>query len=65
MDCCWKEVNEVWKGLGYYSRARRLFESAQLVMKQFDGALPQDVDGLMKVVGVDGFVRFMLTQLLI
>ncbi|KIM33992.1 hypothetical protein M408DRAFT_302956 [Serendipita vermifera MAFF 305830] len=36
-------VNALWKGLGYYSRAARLFEGAKIVVQQFDGKLPDDI----------------------
>ncbi|KAF9322358.1 hypothetical protein BG003_000029 [Podila horticola] len=37
-----EEVNKVWTGLGYYSRASRLHQGAQKVMKEFNGVLPSD-----------------------
>ncbi|KAF9093192.1 hypothetical protein BGX23_003548 [Mortierella sp. AD031] len=37
-----EEVNKVWTGLGYYSRASRLHTGAQKVLKDFNGILPSD-----------------------
>ncbi|KAF9912204.1 hypothetical protein EC991_000615 [Linnemannia zychae] len=37
-----EEVNKVWTGLGYYSRASRLHSGAQKVLKEFNGVLPSD-----------------------
>ncbi|KAF9129543.1 hypothetical protein BGW39_004057 [Mortierella sp. 14UC] len=37
-----EEVNKVWTGLGYYSRASRLHSGAQKVVKEFNGVLPSD-----------------------
>ncbi|KAI7832337.1 DNA glycosylase [Gamsiella multidivaricata] len=37
-----EEVNKVWTGLGYYSRASRLHSGAQKVVKDFNGVLPSD-----------------------
>ncbi|KAG0272540.1 hypothetical protein BGZ95_011700 [Linnemannia exigua] len=37
-----EEVNKVWTGLGYYSRASRLHAGAQKVLKEFNGVLPSD-----------------------
>ncbi|KAF9149969.1 hypothetical protein BG015_008214 [Linnemannia schmuckeri] len=37
-----EEVNKVWTGLGYYSRAFRLHTGAQKVLKEFNGVLPSD-----------------------
>ncbi|KAI8813178.1 DNA glycosylase [Cladochytrium replicatum] len=36
------DVNSVWAGLGYYSRAKRLHEAAKIVVDKFNGVLPKD-----------------------
>ncbi|KAJ7599229.1 DNA glycosylase [Mycena floridula] len=36
------QVNAVWKGLGYYSRASRLLAGAQKAVEKFDGKLPDN-----------------------
>lgn len=36
------EVNMLWKGLGYYSRAKRLLDGAQKVMRDYGGRLPDN-----------------------
>ncbi|KAF8223425.1 DNA glycosylase [Tricholoma matsutake] len=36
------EVNALWKGLGYYSRASRLLAGAQKVVEKYDGKLPDN-----------------------
>ncbi|KAL6107791.1 mutyh [Pungitius sinensis] len=43
-----EEVNQMWAGLGYYSRGRRLHEGAQKVVSQLKGQMPRTVDGLLK-----------------
>ncbi|KAG0198679.1 hypothetical protein BGX28_007890 [Mortierella sp. GBA30] len=45
-----EDVNKVWTGLGYYSRASRLHTGAQKVLKQFNGILPSDPAVLEKEV---------------
>ncbi|KAF9276872.1 hypothetical protein BGZ68_009694 [Mortierella alpina] len=45
-----EDVNKVWTGLGYYSRASRLHQGAQKVLKQFKGILPRDPAVLEKEV---------------
>ena len=45
-----EEVNNVWQGLGYYSRGRRLWEGAQKIVKEFDGQLPQKAEDLEKIL---------------
>ncbi|KAM9848928.1 adenine DNA glycosylase [Aulostomus maculatus] len=43
-----EEVNQMWAGLGYYSRGKRLYEGAQKVVSQLDGQMPGTVDSLLK-----------------
>ncbi|KAL7397690.1 hypothetical protein ABVT39_026473 [Epinephelus coioides] len=43
-----EEVNQMWAGLGYYSRGRRLHEGAQKVVSELKGQMPRTVDGLLK-----------------
>ena len=46
------EVLNVWKGLGYYSRARNLQFAAQQIMKEFNGEFPTTHKELLKLKGV-------------
>ncbi|XP_036368441.1 adenine DNA glycosylase-like [Octopus sinensis] len=41
-----EEVNQVWSGLGYYSRARRLHEAANKVMHKLKGQIPRSATDL-------------------
>ncbi|XP_053394319.1 adenine DNA glycosylase-like isoform X2 [Mercenaria mercenaria] len=43
-----EEVNEMWSGLGYYSRGRRLFEGAKKVAEDLNGEMPKDAESLLK-----------------
>nr|XP_019936044.1 PREDICTED: adenine DNA glycosylase isoform X2 [Paralichthys olivaceus] len=43
-----EEVNQMWAGLGYYSRGRRLHEGSQKVVTELKGQMPQTVDSLLK-----------------
>ncbi|BGP32748.1 hypothetical protein JCM10296v2_004532 [Rhodotorula toruloides] len=47
-----EEVNEVWKGLGYYSRAKRLLDGVKTVMEKHDGVLPETAEGLLAIDGI-------------
>ncbi|KAI9149869.1 hypothetical protein H9P43_010048 [Blastocladiella emersonii ATCC 22665] len=46
-----EEVNQAWAGLGYYSRGRRLLESARLLVEKYGGALPETAERLEKEIG--------------
>ncbi|KAF3691016.1 Adenine DNA glycosylase [Channa argus] len=43
-----EEVNQMWAGLGYYSRGKRLQEGAQKVVTELKGQMPRTVDSLLK-----------------
>ncbi|XP_029285041.1 adenine DNA glycosylase [Cottoperca gobio] len=43
-----EEVNQMWAGLGYYSRGKRLHEGAQKVVSELEGQMPRTVDSLLK-----------------
>ena len=47
-----REVLNAWEGLGYYSRARNLHKAAKLVVDQYDGEMPRDLDELRKLPGI-------------
>jgi A/G-specific adenine glycosylase len=47
-----QDVLAAWEGLGYYSRARNLHRSAQMVMQDFNGQIPSDLATLRKLPGV-------------
>ena len=44
-----------WEGLGYYSRARNLKKTAQLIIKNFDGKLPNDLEDLLTLPGIGNY----------
>jgi A/G-specific adenine glycosylase len=46
------EVLKVWQGMGYNRRALALRETALRVMRDFNGALPDDVDTLATLPGI-------------
>ena len=50
-----KKLIKLWEGLGYYSRARNLKKTAQLIIKNFDGKLPDKFEDLLKLPGVGNY----------
>lgn len=42
----------LWEGLGYYTRARNLKKCAEVLVKQFNGKLPEDYDSLVNLPGI-------------
>jgi A/G-specific adenine glycosylase len=47
-----QDVLAAWSGLGYYSRARNLQKSAQMVVEQYGGQLPPEPAQLLKLPGI-------------
>lgn len=47
-----EEVLKCWEGLGYYSRARNLQAGAKMVVENFNGVIPNDVDKVSSIKGV-------------
>ncbi|MCB1725084.1 MAG: A/G-specific adenine glycosylase [Chromatiaceae bacterium] len=46
------DVLHHWSGLGYYARARNLHATAQTVVADFDGRMPDDLDTLQSLPGI-------------
>lgn len=46
------DVLALWQGLGYYSRARNMHQTAKLVWYDLHGHFPQTYEGLLKLKGV-------------
>lgn len=47
-----EEVLEMWRGLGYYSRARHLWEGARFIVEEQGGKFPENYEDLLKIPGV-------------
>ncbi len=50
-----QEVLRQWQGLGYYSRARNMHETAQQVVTDFGGKFPDTYAELLKLKGVGSY----------
>ena len=50
-----KKLIKLWEGLGYYSRARNLKKSAQIILKNFDGKLPDNFEDLITLPGIGNY----------
>ncbi|WP_439880458.1 A/G-specific adenine glycosylase [Pontibacter sp. MBLB2868] len=49
------DVLRLWQGLGYYSRARNMHHTAQLVVENFGGRFPDKYEELLKLKGVGSY----------
>ncbi|AAU26986.1 TPA: A/G-specific adenine glycosylase [Legionella pneumophila] len=46
------EVLSLWSGLGYYSRARNLHNTAKIISDQYNGVFPEDLNILVQLPGI-------------
>lgn len=51
-DAPLEQVLSLWKGLGYYARARNLHRGAQYVVQHHAGLFPEQLEAALKVPGV-------------
>lgn len=47
-----EEVIKLWEGLGYYSRARNLYQGAQEILRRFGGQIPSTKEELLSIRGI-------------
>ncbi len=47
-----QEVLKLWQGLGYYSRARNLHKTAQIIVKKYNGIFPTDYNDILSLKGI-------------
>ncbi len=50
-----KKLIKLWEGLGYYSRARNLKKTAQIIFKNFKGKLPDNFEDLISLPGIGNY----------
>lgn len=54
-SCDEEELLKYWEGLGYYSRARSLHKAAKIIVRDYGGKLPRDVESLRALPGVGDY----------
>jgi len=50
-----KKLIKLWEGLGYYSRARNLKKTAQIIIKNYRGKLPDNFEDLVSLPGIGNY----------
>jgi len=50
-----KKLIKLWEGLGYYSRARNLKKTANLIVNNFRGKIPKNYDQLKSLPGIGNY----------
>ena len=49
------EIMKLWQGLGYYSRARFMMETAKDIISRHNGKFPSSYEGLIKLKGIGSY----------
>ncbi len=50
-----EEVLKTWEGLGYYSRARMIHQTARQIVTEYQGVFPQDENDLKHLAGIGDY----------
>ena len=51
-----KKLLKLWEGLGYYTRAKNLKKTAQLLVSKFKSKIPNDLNSLKKFPGIGDYM---------
>jgi A/G-specific adenine glycosylase len=58
-----RDVLSLWEGLGYYSRARNLRKTAQVIVKEHGGRIPRDFEALRMLPGIGPYTAGAIASL--
>jgi len=54
-DASTDKVMKLWQGLGYYSRARNLHQTAKQIVQQYNGIFPENIEDIKKLKGIGDY----------
>ena len=57
------EIMRLWQGLGYYSRARNLHDTAKQITKQYDGKFPKDFTTIKNLKGIGDYTASAISSI--
>lgn len=57
------EVLKLWQGLGYYSRAKNLHETAKQVVAQYQGLFPESFEQLIQLKGIGDYTASAISSI--
>jgi len=59
-----KKILKLWEGLGYYRRVINLHKTAKILVKKYDGVLPEKFEEIKKLPGVGEYTANVLLALI-
>lgn len=54
-DASIEKVLQLWEGLGYYSRAKNIYHSAQIIRDEYNGIIPCDEEKIRRLAGIGDY----------
>ena len=57
------KVLKLWEGLGYYTRARNLHKAAKMIVAEFGGKIPSDLETLQSLPGIGRYTAGAITSI--
>ena len=62
-NCKENKILKLWEGLGYYRRAKNLHKTAKILIKNYNGKLPNKFDEIIKLPGIGEYTANALLAL--
>jgi A/G-specific adenine glycosylase len=62
-DASEQEILKLWQGLGYYSRARNMHNTAKTIVTDFNGFFPEKSEELIKLKGIGSYTAAAVASL--
>jgi len=62
-DAALQDILKLWQGLGYYSRARNMHQTANNIVNHYDGKFPNHFNDLLKLKGVGEYTASAISSI--
>ena len=59
-----KKILKLWEGLGYYSRAKNLHKTSKILIKKYNGQIPNSFEKLKELPGIGDYTASILLALI-
>ena len=59
-----KKILKLWEGLGYYKRAKNLLKTSKILIKKYNGRIPNNFVDLKKLPGIGDYTANILLALI-
>ena len=59
-----RKILKLWEGLGYYSRAKNLHKTSKILIKDYNGQIPNSYTELKKLPGIGNYTANILLALI-